>query len=62
MKSTFQWRDYPSWLAAELARKYRKPDLTPKRYHEYSAAHATPIAPPVTDDDVKFADSMWSVE
>lgn len=62
MKAVFQWRDYPEWLAQHFAGTYRRPDLAPKRFHEYSAAHPKDVAPPVTDDDVKFADSMWGAE
>ena len=38
MKSAFQWADHPSWLADQLNKKYVKPSLEPKRFHEYSAA------------------------
>jgi hypothetical protein len=39
MKSVFQWRDHPSWLAGELQKKKaKKPDLEPKRLHIYAEA------------------------
>jgi hypothetical protein len=38
MKSSFQWKDNPSFLADYFSGNYRPPSLEPKRFHEFSAA------------------------
>lgn len=63
MKTAFQWADTASWVAEQLSRKTQRPNLEPKRFHEFSAAvpgarHTDPITShEAAAKAVKFAGS-----